>query len=631
MYSLLSKLTIRLGISAATLLSCLMVGQVAQAQYTVTNDGTIVEMFYDEVMFCRATESAQGILVECRPDSCNPNSFGTKYVVNPYLDGNLNGQDGTIRSATASVNGVSIIFDGAIFDTDGGVVGNFSVDLDFVYNPGNQTVNGTGLMDVALDSPLITINDDLNLFKIASNRLRSVPLSTGGLGDTGDIGFAQIGFDDNDATPFRDDSSGFPDFVFDPIDDVTITAVDTADCISIDAIGDIRVFDGEEVSNKPAVEVVITDMDSRGVLGIKGNYDVLTATDPAAENVVITPQIGRTTTMDRIFEFAIAVNSSTTSNSPQSVTHVGTAGNDILRVDVTGQKNIVINTGPGNDQVNLVGTPSRDLNMRIATGAGNDIIRMQRVISRRTNFLAVIDTGTGVDQVYGSGTHPIWVYGGAGNDLIVGTNGADFLCGGLGNDTMRGSGGDDLMLGGLGDDKMYGGNGKDLMLGETGADRMFGDQGNDILDGGDQDDYLNGGGESDVLMGRDGRDFLETGLGSTFAFGGNHDDTLIAGSSSQSGSVTAFIAGGKGNDTINCREPTAKTFYNGGFGFEEIFFGQADPVLSRISYVPDLNDLLRTRQMFEDNASEITKTRFEELIQSALTRVMDAGLAPPDF
>jgi Ca2+-binding RTX toxin-like protein len=70
--------------------------------------------------------------------------------------------------------------------------------------------------------------------------------------------------------------------------------------------------------------------------------------------------------------------------------------------------------------------------------------------------------------VYGQGGHDLiqvnsgiqtdaWLFGGAGNDILVGGAGDDILVGGIGDDILYGFGGRDLIFGGLGSDFVHGG------------------------------------------------------------------------------------------------------------------------------------------------------------------------------
>ena len=82
------------------------------------------------------------------------------------------------------------------------------------------------------------------------------------------------------------------------------------------------------------------------------------------------------------------------------------------------------------------------------------------------------------------------VWGGAGDDVLVGDRGANRLFGRRGADTIRGGGGDDsldgewgddLLTGGAGADTLAGSEGRDRVWGGSGPDRLFGDEGADAL------------------------------------------------------------------------------------------------------------------------------------------------------
>src|SRR5687767_2170368 len=62
--------------------------------------------------------------------------------------------------------------------------------------------------------------------------------------------------------------------------------------------------------------------------------------------------------------------------------------------------------------------------------------------------------------------------GGAGNDVLNGTNVADILKGLAGDDTLKGSGGNDTLDGGVGNDLMVGGAGNDTYLVNSNLDRI---------------------------------------------------------------------------------------------------------------------------------------------------------------
>jgi Ca2+-binding RTX toxin-like protein len=127
--------------------------------------------------------------------------------------------------------------------------------------------------------------------------------------------------------------------------------------------------------------------------------------------------------------------------------------------------------------------------------------------------------GSGNDTFYG-GAGDDALSGGSGNDSLHGQDGNDTLLGEAGNDRLDGEAGDDLLLGGAGNDFLYGGDGNDKIYGEVGNDQLLGESGNDLLLGGDGVDKLFGG---------DGRDLLIGGPKADTLFGNAGDDILIAG------------------------------------------------------------------------------------------------------
>ncbi|MBW4472165.1 MAG: hypothetical protein KME45_17430 [Stenomitos rutilans HA7619-LM2] len=90
----------------------------------------------------------------------------------------------------------------------------------------------------------------------------------------------------------------------------------------------------------------------------------------------------------------------------------------------------------------------------------------------------------------------------AGNDLLIGNDGSDFLAagagddalfGGNGNDRLEADGGNDTVFGGAGDDQLFASTGDDFIAGGIGKDTLEGEEGNDTLIGGDGVDLMKGG------------------------------------------------------------------------------------------------------------------------------------------
>jgi Ca2+-binding RTX toxin-like protein len=187
---------------------------------------------------------------------------------------------------------------------------------------------------------------------------------------------------------------------------------------------------------------------------------------------------------------------------------------------------------------------------------------------------------------------PANIFGGAGNDTLIGGSAADFLFGDVGNDQLFGKGGADFLFGGAGNDVLTGGAGNDQVFGEAGNDCMIwnpgdgtdvneGGVGNDTVEvnggNGAEDFTINangvrvrfdrvdpgpfsidiGGTENLVLNANGGDDkitagnglarliqlTLDGGAGNDTITGGDGNDTLIGGDGND------FIVGGRGNDT----------------------------------------------------------------------------------
>jgi Ca2+-binding RTX toxin-like protein len=73
--------------------------------------------------------------------------------------------------------------------------------------------------------------------------------------------------------------------------------------------------------------------------------------------------------------------------------------------------------------------------------------------------------GNDVVLVSNSVTVPVWIFGGAGNDVITGGGGVNVIVGGAGTDTLLGAAGRDLLIGGEGTDIITGGAADDIVIG----------------------------------------------------------------------------------------------------------------------------------------------------------------------
>ena len=269
---------------------------------------------------------------------------------------------------------------------------------------------------------------------------------------------------------------------------------------------------------------------------------------------------------------------------------IGTLGDDVVRIDVSGDNeaavNLTVTDGQqqevfarsdvdsveffglaGDDSLNYQGfssfdTASLDL-LGFYGGLGNDEFTIREDEGRIDEVIAI---GGGGDDLLQSDTlqpgesrAAVRFFGGQGNDTLIGSASDDTLEGGLGEDTLSGLAGNDRLFGGGGDDEIDGGFGDDVIQGDSGADDLHGgdrelappDDDTPVLSG---DDLIFGGNGDDLIDGSDGVDRLFGGLGNDSSFGGPGDDIINSGDGADElfgGPGNDILVGGVGDDLLN--------------------------------------------------------------------------------
>jgi Ca2+-binding RTX toxin-like protein len=159
------------------------------------------------------------------------------------------------------------------------------------------------------------------------------------------------------------------------------------------------------------------------------------------------------------------------------------------------------------------------------------------------------------------------LYGGNGNDTLIGAAAADFLFGQAGDDTLLGNGGNDFLFGGAGNDVLTGGAGNDQVFGQAGNDRMIwnpGD-GSDLNEGGSGIDTVevNGGnGAEEFTLAANGARVrfdrtnpapfsLDIGTSENFVLNANGGEDTFSATGNLAALIQVTVDGGAGNDTIN--------------------------------------------------------------------------------
>jgi len=168
------------------------------------------------------------------------------------------------------------------------------------------------------------------------------------------------------------------------------------------------------------------------------------------------------------------------------------------------------------------------------------------------------------------------VFGGGGDDRLVGLSGDDSFTGGAGNDLLEGGAGNDTLVG-------------DGDAGAAGNDLLFGNAGDDILVGGAGDDALWGGAGADKLDGGAGFDYAEYGdatagvsidltADSSTWTGDAHGDTLISIDAFDLTTFNDVFHGADGDDKVVARAGDDQLF--GGGGNDTLVAGEGNDILS---------------------------------------------------
>lgn len=97
----------------------------------------------------------------------------------------------------------------------------------------------------------------------------------------------------------------------------------------------------------------------------------------------------------------------------------------------------------------------------------------KKTVARSSFSTLRIDMGAGNDRVViGKNVTGVYVSGGVGNDILIGSAGDNVLDGGPGNDLLVGRGGVDKLTGGLGKDVIVTGGGNDVLVGSVAKDKV---------------------------------------------------------------------------------------------------------------------------------------------------------------
>lgn len=269
----------------------------------------------------------------------------------------------------------------------------------------------------------------------------------------------------------------------------------------------------------------------------------------------------------------------------------GESGNDYL---YGGKGNDVLLGGAGSDH--LKGEDGNDILIAGETSLQADQIKNLSINSSIN--VSEFETSDGGENV---------LYGGSGNDILIGDKG---------NDTLYGDIGDDIIYGGKGSDTINGDEGEDILVGGEGSDEIVGGRDNDILIAGEttlsanaiknmvtsgtidlsefettkmENNTLSGGSGNDVLIGDIGNDEIYGETGNDIIFGGKGND---------------FLDGGYGNDIIVSGEGVDKA--RGGNGEDILIAGNTNLSVTAIRNLANQKDRINVNQFESQNGDDTT-------------------------
>ena len=159
--------------------------------------------------------------------------------------------------------------------------------------------------------------------------------------------------------------------------------------------------------------------------------------------------------------------------------------------------------------------------------------------------------------------------GGAGNDSLVGTAGANVLDGGNGHDTLRGGGGNDRLVLSLGTDRLDGGAGTNTLVLNQPYERYA--NGTQSWAGDDFFSSLDFDGPSDATV----EIRLGVGAHATFLYGGRGSSTLTGIANVRTGVGNDYVYGSDGANVISVGH--GANFVDGAGGNDVIYGSNLEP------------------------------------------------------
>jgi hypothetical protein len=156
---------------------------------TVVNGNNIEnKIYYRNHHFLSILQNNGSFVLRPHP-GIDVDGWGSSLYMQPFFPG-ATLKNSNVESITISNDGVNVITKGKVSRSTSLTYGDWNFNMKFSYKPDSREIFGNGDYSIVLSGAMNSLTSDLNLYKIASNYLDNVPLLGGGIGDTGDMEYA---------------------------------------------------------------------------------------------------------------------------------------------------------------------------------------------------------------------------------------------------------------------------------------------------------------------------------------------------------------------------------------------------------------------------------------------------------
>jgi len=247
-----------------------------------------------------------GLIFRPRPDVNLPDTWGLSEYLNSFLAGG-DAEAGRFQNIVATKAGIFFRAAGEVIrDAVRTSAGVWSAFRNVTFDPDQYVVKSSGTHEVRLNNWAGTQSGDLNINRIASNKLVNVPLTNGGSGNTGDTHSVKIA---------RAPADGLPEETWYPENGNKYFPEKTT-AVSVDMIGMTNSVDtrrmGQQPINvvrKPGYQLLVENRDASSILTLYTGYNESDARDPYADNIGVSALVTSANAgQQNTFRFNVASN-----------------------------------------------------------------------------------------------------------------------------------------------------------------------------------------------------------------------------------------------------------------------------------------------------------------------------------